>query len=244
MKQLNARSGAVVAAVLSAFGLACAGGDALAREKVPTAVTWSNRTVDLNGSIARQMIQKAQAEVLKLDEQSSEPIWFRINSGGGSVDAGLILVDTIRAIDSPVYCVVESKAYSMAAIILTFCERRYALEHATIMLHEASYGTAGEDPTNRSRIDFLTRYLDQLHVEIAARLGMPTAKYRAQIRDAWWLMADQAKKAGVIDEVVARIDYVSPPMERTEAKTTVKSTSTRHDAPEPLRRGQRIKKRR
>ena len=215
--------------------------DVAAKEKIPAAVQWTDRTVELNGSISRQMIQKAQAALLKFDEQSHEPVWFRINSGGVSVDAGLILVDTMRAIESPVYCVVESKAYSMAAIILTFCERRYALEHATIMLHEASYGTAGEDPTNRSRMDFLTRYLDQLHVKIAKRLKMSTAKYRERIRDAWWLMADEAKKAGVVDEIVQRIDYVSASVERTEKKVTTKQQETRH-APAPD--AKRIKKRR
>jgi ATP-dependent Clp protease, protease subunit len=213
-----------------------------AKEKVPNHVTWSNRTIDLNGSISRQMIQKAQTELLKLDEKSHEPVWVRINSGGGSVDAGLILIDTMNAIESPVYCVVESKAYSMAAIILTFCERRYALDHATIMLHEASYGTAGEDPTIRSRLDFLTRYLDLLHVEIAKKLGMRVDVYRARIRDAWWLMADEAKKAGVVDEVVARIDYVTPATEQRETKITLKSNRTQHETPTPAPRT-RIKKR-
>ncbi|MDP6946930.1 MAG: hypothetical protein QF464_22465, partial [Myxococcota bacterium] len=88
-----------------------------------------------------------------------------------------------------------------------------------------------------------TRYLDELHVEIAKGLRMPTAKYRARIRDAWWLMAGEAKKAGVIDEVVARIEYVSPPIERREEKTTIKSQQTRHGVP-ALKPKNVIKKRR
>ncbi|MGB0589566.1 MAG: ClpP family protease [Myxococcota bacterium] len=214
-----------------------------AKEKVPSRVTWSNRTIELNGSISRQMIQSAQSKLLKFDEKSHEPVWIRLNSGGGSVDAGLILIDTMQAVESPVYCVVESKAYSMAAIILTFCERRYALDHATIMLHEASYGTAGEDPSIRSRLDFLTRYLDLLHVEIAKKLNMRVDVYRAKIRDAWWLMAHEAKKAGVIDEVISHIDYVTPATEQSEVKTTVKSNHTQHEAPAAPKQP-RIKKRR
>ena len=177
------------------------------------------------------MIQRAQGELLRLTVKRIEPVWFRINSGGGSVDAGLILIDTMNAVESPIYCVVESKAYSMAAIILTFCDRRYALNHATIMLHEASYGTSGEDPSIRSRLDFLTRYLDLLHVEIAGKLKMPVKKYREKIRDAWWLMAGEAKAAGVVDEVVQKIHYVTPATEQRETKTTKKLNETRHDAP-------------
>jgi hypothetical protein len=56
-------------------------------------------------------------------------------------------------------------------------------------------------------------------------------------------MAGEAKKAGVIDEVVARIEYVSPPIERREEKTTIKSQQTRHGVP-ALKPKNVIKKRR
>lgn len=199
------------------------------------AVTFTNRVAALNGGIGAPMIQKAQAHLLEFDEQSHEPIWLRINSGGGSVEAGLVLIDTMQGIKSPIHCVVESKAYSMAAIILAFCDRRYALPHGTIMMHEASYGTAGEDPSNRSRLDFLARYLDQLHVQIAKRLKMPVDGYRARIRDAWWLLADEAMKAGVIDEVIVDIEYLEYPIERTEEKTTITLQRTTQEIPEALR---------
>ncbi len=204
-------------------------------KSVKGAVTFTNRVAVLNGGIGAPMIQKAQSRLLELDEQSHAPIWLRINSGGGSVEAGLVLIDTMEGIESPIHCVVESKAYSMAAIILTFCERRYALPHATIMMHEASYGTAGEDPSNRSRLDFLARYLDRLHVQIAKRLKMPVDGYRAKIRDAWWLLADEAMKAGVIDEVIVDIEYLEYPLERTEEKTTVTLQRTTQEIPEALR---------
>ncbi len=190
----------------------------------------TDRTVSLSGGIAEPLIKKAQKQMLELDEQSHEPIWVLINSGGGSVEAGLVLIDTMRAIESPTHCLVESKAYSMAAITLAFCDKRYALPHATIMLHEASYGTAGEDPSNRARLDFLARYLDGLHVEIARRLGMKTEVYRAKIRDAWWLLASEALTAGVVEGIPTRIDFVKLPVARTEAKTTRALQVTTQDA--------------
>ena len=91
-------------------------------------LTLTDRVVDLQGGVKLSGMRAAQKSMLELDAQSDEPIWLRINSPGGSVAAGLVLLDTMQAIDSPVYCVVESRAYSMGAIILTFCEKRYALE--------------------------------------------------------------------------------------------------------------------
>ena len=140
----------------------------------------------------------------------------------------------MKAVKAPIYCVVESSAYSMAAIILTFCDKRYGMPHATFMLHEASYGTAGEDPQNRSKLDFLTRYLDRLHEQIAKNIKMDLKKYRARIRDAWWMLSDEAKQIGLIDEIVTNIVYEEVVLERTEEKKTVTTTEER-DVREPVK---------
>ncbi len=225
LRRLSSQARALAAlSTVALAAAACGGATAHAAERGAKTLDYielTNRVVDLDGTISHGMIKKAQEKVLALDSQSKDPIWITINSGGGSVEAGLILIDTFKALKSPVHCLVESKAYSMAAITLVFCDKKYALPHATIMLHEASYGTMGEDPSNRSRLDFLTKYLDGLHVEIAQRLKMPHDKYRARIRDAWWLLADEAQKAGVVDGLVREIRYTELPTEQTEEKKTV-----------------------
>ena len=177
MTQLRPLARAALLLLLTTSLTACATDSAHARGKkakkrTSKSIKLTERIVDLNGPITDGMILKAQSKLYKLDEASHEPVWIRINSGGGSVQAGLILLDTMKALKSPTRCLVESKAYSMAAILLVFCDERYALDHATIMLHEASYGTMGEDPSNRSRIEFLTNYLDKMHRELAKRVGM------------------------------------------------------------------------
>ena len=216
----------MVGALLAA---SCASPSAHAARKGPGAITLNDRTVALTGGVNHSMIKVAQKRLLELDKQSNEPIWLIINSPGGSVDDGLILVDTMASVESPKHCLVESRAYSMAAIILTFCDARYVLPHGTIMLHEASYGTAGEDPSNRSRVDFIGRHLDRLHEELAKRLGMTMADYREKIRDGWWLLAKEAEKAGVVDAVVTSMAYEELPLQVTETKETITIKRTHHD---------------
>ncbi|PIE66011.1 MAG: hypothetical protein CSA24_01140 [Deltaproteobacteria bacterium] len=221
------RLAALIAVVtpLALSSLACASAKAQAAPKATKGqadtVVLSNRIVDINAGINLASMKKAQKKLLEYDAQSHDPVWIRINSPGGSVDAGLILIDTMKAVQSPVHCIVESKAYSMGAIILTFCDKRYGYPHSTYMLHEASYGTMGDDPSNRSKIDFLTSYLDRLHVKIADNLGMDVKKYRARIRDAWWLLADEALAVGLIDRIITDMRFESLPVQKTEAKTTV-----------------------
>ncbi len=191
------------------------------------ALELTSRSVMLDGEIKIENVRKAQEKLLELDDVSNEPIFLRINSAGGSVEAGFILIDTINAIRSPVYALVESKAYSMAAIITVFCAKRYILPHATLMFHEASYGTAGEDPTNRSRMEFNTKYLDTIHHEIAARLRVPHDTYRSRIRDGWWMLAKEAREAGVVDEVVTSLTYAEIFVESTEVKRTLTTVRKR-----------------
>ncbi|MFO0748895.1 MAG: ATP-dependent Clp protease proteolytic subunit [Myxococcota bacterium] len=241
---MSARS--AFALSLAAALLACATGPVTAAEPKGKTVSGNevvitNRVVEIAGGIAFENMKAAQKQLLDFDAQGHDPIWIRINSPGGSVDAGLILIDTMKSIESPINCVVESSAYSMAAILLTFCDKRYGLPHATYMLHEASYGTAGEDPQNRSKLDFLTKYLDRLHEEIAKNIKMDLKKYRARIRDAWWMLSDEAKSIGLIDEIITNVSYEEVVVERTEEKKTVSYTDdteqTKPDAPKiPKRR--------
>lgn len=244
---LFCRMGLSILLVASVTG--CLGGHHAAQAKARKGakasghVTMSDRTVELIGGIGRPMIKTAQKKLLELDQQSNEPVWFIINSPGGSVADGLILVDTMAAVKSPIHCLVESQAYSMAAIILTFCDARYVLPHGTIMLHEASYGTAGEDPSIRSRVDFIGRALDQLNAQISSRLGLSVKAYKEKIRDGWWLLADEAAKAGVVDAVVQEMSYVERPIAVTESKVTVTRKETTHEVAEEAKGRKAIRKR-
>lgn len=195
------------------------------------ALELTSRQVHLTGSVSLAKIRDITEKLVKLNSVSHDPIFLMINSPGGSVAAGFVLIDVMNSIESPVYAVIESAAYSMGAIIAVFCKKRYMYKHATMMFHEASYGTLGEDPTIRSRIGFNSRYLDRLHKEIAARIGMTPKQYRTKIRDGWWLLADEAKKAGVIDEVVDKISYRHLFVEKITIKKTVTEYKERQVSP-------------
>lgn len=185
----------------------------------------TDRMVLLSGAINTSSITKAVKEMLELNSESHDPIWLMIDSFGGSVDAGFILIDLIKSIKSPVYAVVTSKAYSMGAIITVYCEKRYIYQHATMMFHEASYGALGEDPSIRSRMEFNTKYLDRIHREIAQIIKMDYSKYRERIRDAWWVLATEAVDARFVDAVVTNVTYRKLSTETTEVKrvTSIKT---------------------
>jgi len=69
-----------------------------------------------------------------------------INSPGGSVTAGLAIYDTMQYIRSPVSTICVGQAASMGSLLLAAGAKgkRYALTHASIMLHQPSGGYTGQ----------------------------------------------------------------------------------------------------
>ncbi|CCJ29767.1 unnamed protein product [Pneumocystis jirovecii] len=87
------------------------------------------------------------AQLLFLEAESPEkPISLYINSSGGNVTAGLALYDTMQYIHSPVCTLCIGQASSMASLLLAGGTpgQRYALPHASIMIHQPSGGVSGQ----------------------------------------------------------------------------------------------------
>lgn len=85
------------------------------------------------------------AQMLFLESQSDSPINFYINSPGGSVTAGMSILDTMGFIKSPVHTYVIGQAASMGSLLAQAGEagHRYIMPHARHMIHQVSSGTRG-----------------------------------------------------------------------------------------------------
>ena len=97
-----------------------------------------NRKVFLTGKIDEDSINKVVSQLLYLSGESNEPIHLYINSGGGEVNAGLLLYDVIQGLDIPIYTYCIGMAASMAAVLLAGGQkgRRFILPHSKTMIHE------------------------------------------------------------------------------------------------------------
>ena len=98
----------------------------------------TDRTIFLQGEITEETANEFLLQMLYLKRQGSEPVNLYINSGGGSVNAGMAIYDMIQSMDMEVniYCV--GIAASMAAIILAGGQQghRFILPHSRTMIHE------------------------------------------------------------------------------------------------------------
>lgn len=97
----------------------------------------ASRAVYLNGEVGLNALQ-LQKEVLTLANQNKEPIALIINSPGGSIVAGYVLINaigTVRARGIAVNCIIGSHAMSMAFNIAMYCTNTYAFKHTLLLWH-------------------------------------------------------------------------------------------------------------
>ena len=91
----------------------------------------------LTGEINDMMAEVVIAQLLYLDSLGKEePVHIYINSPGGSVTAGLAILDTMRLVKSKIYTYCIGLAASMGAVLLSSGDRRYIVPHAEVMIHQ------------------------------------------------------------------------------------------------------------
>lgn len=69
-------------------------------------------------------------------ENHNFPVDIIINSNGGAVDAGLLILDAMEGSGLEIHTWCLSRAFSMAALIFSAGSKRYILKHAELMLHQ------------------------------------------------------------------------------------------------------------
>lgn len=166
-----------------------------------------DRLLVLKGDVREGAIRPLVTDLVGFDKEEKKKIFLVINTNGGSIEAGMELVNAIRSSKSEVICIIESKAYSMGAIIATFCTRTYMHKWAELMFHEASYGAKGTESIVPVRVKAAQDYLKVIHTDVAKQLGMTHDQYKEKIRNEWWMTARQAFNEGIVYGVVDKLTY-------------------------------------
>ena len=165
------------------------------------------RIVFLNGEVNDQVSNSICAQLLFLEaEDSSEDINFYINSPGGGVYAGLGIYDTMQFIGPDVATICTGIAASMAAVLLCAGAdgKRSGLTHSRVMIHQPLGGAQGQASDIEITAREILKLKKELYEIIAKHTGQKFEKvYEDSDRD-YWMKAPEAKKYGMIDEVLVR----------------------------------------
>jgi ATP-dependent Clp protease protease subunit len=141
--------------------------------------------------------------------ESTDPgkdIQIYINSPGGSVYAGLGIYDTMQYIRPDVSTICTGMAASMGAVLLCggAAGKRTGLKHSRVMIHQPLGGARGQ----ASDIEITAREIQKLKKElyniIATHSGQTYDKVWEDSDRDYWMIAEEAKAYGMIDEVLVR----------------------------------------
>ncbi len=162
------------------------------------------RIVFLSGGVDDDTANLVIAQLLFLEaEDPKKDIFLYINSPGGSVSAGLAIVDTMNHIKPSVATVVVGMAASMGSVILASGAKgkRFALPNAEVMIHQPWGGVQGQ----AADIEITARHIlatrDRLNRMLAKASGQTLAKVEKDVDRDFFMTADEAKKYGLIDTV-------------------------------------------
>ena len=164
-----------------------------------------DRIVFVSGEIGDEMANAIVAQLLFLQaEDSKKEISMYINSPGGSVTAGLAILDTMRMVKCPVatYCV--GQAASMGAILLSAGEKgkRHALPNARIMIHQPWGGAQGKASDIEITAKEILRLKEILNGILAEASGNTVEEVTKDTDRDHFMSAEEAKMWGIVDKVL------------------------------------------
>ncbi|NLY84844.1 MAG: ATP-dependent Clp endopeptidase proteolytic subunit ClpP [Tissierellia bacterium] len=147
------------------------------------------------------------AQLLFLEsEDPDKDIQLYINSPGGSVSAGFAIYDTIQYIKPDVSTICIGMAASMGAFLLAAGTKgkRFALPNADIMIHQPLGGAKGQAEDIRIQAEKIIEIRERINRILAERTGQPLEKVAKDTDRDYYMTAEEAKKYGIIDEVITR----------------------------------------
>jgi ATP-dependent Clp protease protease subunit len=154
----------------------------------------------VNDEIASLIIAQLEAE------DPDKDITFYVNSPGGGVTPGLAIYDTMQYVRCDIVTLCMGQAASMGALLLTAGAKgkRYALPNSRILIHQPMGGFQGQATDIDIHAQEILRMRNDLNKILAYHTGQNIRKIKKDTDRDYFMNAAEAKKYGIIDEVLGK----------------------------------------
>lgn len=166
-----------------------------------------DRIIFLGGGIDDQVANLIIAQLLFLESEDPEKdIFLYVNSPGGVVTAGMAIYDTMQYVRCPVSTLCVGQAASMGAVLLAAGAegKRFALPHARIMIHQPWGGFQGQATDINIHAQEILRMRETLNGVLSKHSGQTFEKIAADTERDFFMGSEEAKKYGIVDDIVKR----------------------------------------
>ena len=164
-----------------------------------------DRIIMLTGPVEDNMANSIIAQLLFLDAQdNTKDIYLYINTPGGSVSAGLAIVDTMNFIKSDVQIIVIGMAASMASVLVSSGAKgkRFGLPHSQVLIHQPSGGAQGQQTEIEIAATEILKTRKMINEILAKNSGQPIEKINRDTERDHYLTAQEAVDYGLLDGIM------------------------------------------
>ena len=172
------------------------------------------RIIFLTGVVEDNVASLICAQLLFLEsENPNKDISFYINSSGGAVTSGLAIYDTMQYIKPDITTVCIGQAASMGSLLLAAGSKnkRFALPHARIMVHQPSGGVQGQASDIQIHANEILTIRKKLNEIYVSHTGQDIKKIEEHLDRDSFMGPDEAKNFGLIDKIVSKRSDVETP---------------------------------
>lgn len=163
------------------------------------------RIIFVGGPIDDTVANLIIAQLIFLEnEDSKKDITMYVNSPGGSVTAGMAIIDTMHFVRPDVSTVCVGMAASMGAMILSQGAKgkRFALPNSEVMIHQPLGGAEGQASDIAITAKRILQMREQLYKMLAKATGKPFAQIEKDADRDYFMTSEEAKKYGIIDDII------------------------------------------
>ena len=169
------------------------------------------RIIFLTGPVTDEVASVLIAQLLFLEsENPKKDIFMYINSPGGIVTSGLGVYDTMQYIKPNVSTLCVGQAASMGSLLLSAgtSGMRFALPNSRIMLHQPSGGFSGQATDIEIHAKEILEIKERLNKIYEKHTKQKVETIRKALERDYFMTANEAKKFGVIDEIINNRDQI------------------------------------
>lgn len=165
------------------------------------------RIIFVTGPIEDHVASLITAQLLFLEaDNPKKEISMYINSPGGVVTSGMAIYDTMQFVRPPIATLCLGQAASMASLLLCAGEKgmRYALPNARVLLHQPSGGFQGQASDIERHAEDIIKMKRRLNEVYVRHTGQDYETIERTLDRDYFLTAEEAKKFGLVDEVISK----------------------------------------
>ena len=180
-----------------------------------------DRIIFLGGPVTDEVANLIIAQMLFLaNEDQKSDIHLYVNSPGGSVSAGLGIVDTMKFVQPDICTYIIGQAASMGSVIATCGTKgkRFTLPNARNLMHQPLIGGVMEGQATDLEIEAreMLRIRDRLYEIYSQQTGQSVAKIQEDCDRNKWLDDKEMIEYGLVDSILTSMPRVRRDGQPTE----------------------------